>query len=394
MVVDTTLPGSPSNQMDLPMIAAVEVDWGDGNVDNTNSHVYTVSGQYTITITDPATVTGFRFANGGDKDKLIDVTSCNNLTVDNNAMFQGCSNLTWTATNAPIIAATDIGNMFSSNSSFNGNLDSWDTSSVQSFAACFSDSDSLDHYMAWDLSSATNTSFMYSESNGLLHTAGQITYTFAPAGNVNAQSMFRANSLVVDPPTLVNSSSITNYSAMYSFTAVDTFQNHDYSNATNVAGCYQQADVTGNITSFNVPLTTSLGDCFSSCDVNSLTGVVTGTALTNTSFMLPNNSNLTNLGLFDTQNVTTARAMLQNCSSLTSLPAFDWSSCDNFTNFLTGVTINTTDYDALLVEIDANGLLNGTLDGGNSTYTSAGAGGTARTSLLGKGWSIVDGGGV
>ena len=393
MIVNTSLPGSAADQMDLPMPAGVEVDWGDSNVDNTNSHVYAVPGIYTITITDPATVTGFRFNNGGDKDKLIDVTSCNNLNVDNSRIFQGCSNLVWTATNAPIITATDISFMFSSNGSFNGNLNSWDTSLVQSFAACFSDSDSLDHYMAWDFSSATNTSFMYSESNGLMHTAGQITYTFNTGLNVNAQSMFRANSLVVDPPTLLNSSSITNYSAMYSFTMVNTLQPNDYSNA-NVGGCYQQADVTGSITSFNVPSTNSLGDCFSSCDINSLTGVVTSASLTNVAFMLPNNSNLTNLGLFDTQNVTSARAMLQNCSSLTSLPAFDWSSCDNFTNFLTNVTINTADYDALLIEIDANGLSNGTLDGGNSQYTMAGAGGTARANLIGKGWSIVDGGGV
>jgi len=390
-VWDTTQPGSASDTILLPMAAGVEVDWGDGTPnDNLNTHTYSSGGIKTVTILEE--VTGFRFANGGDRQKLIDVTSCSLLNIDNSLIFQGCNNLIWTATNAPIITATAINSMFSGATVFNGNLDSWGTVLVTNMSACFNNNKALDHIMDWPVAECLNFSSMYSESNNVFYDG--MVYELKASASINCSNMFRANNVMVDPMEFTNSASITNHSGMYSFTDVDDFPTaYDFTNSGNVGGMFQQADLQGVITAFNVPLTTSLSDTFGNNNLTSLTGVTTGTALTRTDFMLSANTNLVTLGLFDTQNVTTARSMLAN-TGLTSLPAFNWSSCDNFTDFLNNVTINTTDYDLFLIEVDANGLSNGTLNGGNSQYTGAGAGGTARASLVSKGWTIVDGGAV
>ena len=71
---------------------------------------------------------------------------------------------------------------------------------------------------------------------------------------------------------------------------------------------------------------------------------------------------------------------------------WDFSSVTSVKDMFYGVTISTYNYDTYLIRLDAtapNGL---TANGGGSTYTSSGAGGSARASLIGKGWTISDGG--
>jgi hypothetical protein len=389
MVVNTTLPGSDPDQMDLPMAAGVEVDWGDGTVNNLNTHTYSSGGIYTIVIFEE--VTGFKFNNGGDKSKLIDVIRCRSLNVDDTSMFQGCNNVTWTSREIPIISTTNLTSMFNGATVFNGNLDNWPTELVTIMAACFNNNKALDHVMDWPVAECLNFSFMYSEANDVIY-AGMV-YELKSSASIDCSNMFRANNAMADPMGFTNSASITDHAGMYSFTDVDDFPTaYDFSNTTDMGGMFQQAALEGTITALNVPLVTSLSDTFGNNNLTSVTGITTGTALLNTSFMFSANPNLVTVGLFDTQNVTNAASMFNN-TDLTSLPAYDWSSCSNFTNFLNNVTINTTDYDAFLVEVDANGLSNVVINGGNSTYTAApAAGGVARAAIISRSGTIIDGG--
>jgi hypothetical protein len=61
--------------------------------------------------------------------------------------------------------------------------------------------------------------------------------------------------------------------------------------------------------------------------------------------------------------------------------------------FLYSVTIDTTQYDQLLINYANQPHQNDvTFDGGNSTYTPGGEAETARNQLIADGWVITDGG--
>lgn len=78
------------------------------------------------------------------------------------------------------------------------------------------------------------------------------------------------------------------------------------------------------------------------------------------------------------------------------LGAWDVTSLATAEEMFRGLTLSTLNYDSILVGWEAQSVLNGVdLHGGGSTYTGAGAGGTARAALIADhSWSITDGGAV
>ena len=91
---DTTQAGSASDTVVLPLLSggtySGTIDWGDGGPTSTLSyanrtHVYASSGIYTITIS--GTIEGWRFASGGDKSKITDISNWGNLTITTNQAF-------------------------------------------------------------------------------------------------------------------------------------------------------------------------------------------------------------------------------------------------------------------------------------------------------------------
>ena len=92
------------------------IDWGDGGATSSLSyanraHVYATAGTYTITISG-SDIQGFRFANGGDKLKITDISNSGNLTITTDQAFYGCANLFVSATDAPSITTTSVYRMF------------------------------------------------------------------------------------------------------------------------------------------------------------------------------------------------------------------------------------------------------------------------------------------
>ena len=84
-------------------------------------------------------------------------------------------------------------------------------------------------------------------------------------------------------------------------------------------------------------------------------------------------------------------------NSLTFDATVSYASLNSAANFLQnnigGMT--TAEYDNFLVRLDTTGLTGSyILAAGDSTYTTGGAGDTARASLVSKGWTITDDGGV
>ena len=143
--------GSATKVLLLPMSAGNTVDWGDGTINNLNTHTYASGGVKTVKIY--GQVTGFRFNDLGDKLKLTDVSDVGGLVIDTTAIFRGCANLTWAATNAPRITANNINNTFRDCALFNGDVNNWNVSGVTNLTSFFNGCTVLDQDISgWDVS--------------------------------------------------------------------------------------------------------------------------------------------------------------------------------------------------------------------------------------------------
>ena len=100
------------------------------------------------------------------------------------------------------------------------------------------------------------------------------------------------------------------------------------------------------------------------------------------------------IGSWDVAAVTDMLAMFNNCSAFDQdLSSWVVSAVTNFTNFMSGVTLSTANYDALLIGWEALDLVDSlSCHFGNSTY-SAGAAAAARAAIIADDlWTITDGG--
>lgn len=376
---DTTQAGSASDTIVLPMTAGLTVHWGDGSSDTTNTHTYASGGTYTVTI--EGAVNTFRFANSGDKAKITDVSNWGGFDISNDRIFYGCTNLDISATDYPTISGSNIKQTFNACSSLTTpNFISWDVSSVTNFYELFRGCSIFNgNVSGWDVSSAINTSSMFSQCSLFDQNLG--SWDMSSATLINA--MFGSATSFNNG----GSSSIDNWNT---------------SNVTQMWGLFSGA------TSFNQPI--------GSWDVSNVTiteyaghGVFRDATSFNQDISGWNTSSFTNMrnmfirasafdqpiGTWNTSSITNMRETFRNATTFDQdISSWDINQVSNFQNFMTGATLSTANYDALLIAWDAQGAMSysGTVNFGGSQYTSGGAAETARTSLIAKWGGIIDGG--
>jgi len=163
--VDTTQSGtSASDQFTLPLTTSTGldcvVDWGDGTSDNITSHTapevthtYPSGGTYTIAIS--GDLLGWKFDNGGDKLKMGEIQKWGALNISVDDVFYGCSNMTCTATDSPLITTTSLFRLFSGCTNFNGAIGNWDVSNVTNTRAMFANTIFNQDIGNWDVSNVT-----------------------------------------------------------------------------------------------------------------------------------------------------------------------------------------------------------------------------------------------
>ena len=155
---DTTQAGSANDTVVLPLVSDGNydffVDWGDGNRDNITvynqsevTHQYSSTGIYEIKI--HGGITGWFFINGShggntiDDDKIIEISKWGPLKFvsNDNALFNGCSNLVSTATDSLTLGASNAYNMFQGCPKLGdqGNMNSWDTSACTDMSYMFTE---------------------------------------------------------------------------------------------------------------------------------------------------------------------------------------------------------------------------------------------------------------
>ena len=168
---------SGNDQIDIPLVNGESYDftvyWGDGDSDTfTGSsltsapHTYTAgSGTYTVKII--GTFPTLRFANGGDRLKLIEVSNWGAIIWETLATsFYGCNNLVSTATDLP-----DFSQVAAFNDSFRAcwvleqDFTDLDVSSGENFTAMFFDCFIWNPYVAnWQIQNATAMGNMFDNS--------------------------------------------------------------------------------------------------------------------------------------------------------------------------------------------------------------------------------------
>jgi surface protein len=180
------------------------VTWGDidGSTTTLNSassavdltHTYSGgAGTKSISISGTG-INGLKFNDGGDKLKLLEVSSIGNLDITEIGTFWGCANLTWTATDAPTITTTNLTSTFELCSSFNSNISNWDVSNVVNMFALFENATSFNQPLnSWNVSSAVTmtslfrgaTSFNQDISSWNVSTVTGMSFMFSGATSFN-----------------------------------------------------------------------------------------------------------------------------------------------------------------------------------------------------------------
>ena len=211
---DNLSTGSSTNtQFKLPLVSSgvinFIVDWGDGTQDTITTfnqaetlHTYSSIGTYNIKIV--GTLRGWAFSNSGDRLKMLNISKWSGLTISTDNGFRGCSNMTCSATDTPIITTTDMQSYFRSCTNFNGAIGNWNVSGVSIFANMFLFATNFNQPLNWNMSSATNISAMFSTAPAFNQNIGN--------WNVSNVANFTGFMLGKTPATF----SATNLDAIYS----------------------------------------------------------------------------------------------------------------------------------------------------------------------------------
>ena len=142
------------------------VDWGDGTPATSHegdaTHSYVTAGIYTVQIS--GTFPRIYFNNSGDRAKIKEITQWGtNPWSSMERAFYGCSNLSYTATDAPVLSnVTDMSSMFDNATAFNGNISSWDVSAVTNMSSMFDRAAAFNGDLnSWNVGAVTDMSYMF-----------------------------------------------------------------------------------------------------------------------------------------------------------------------------------------------------------------------------------------
>ena len=256
---------SASNQIELPLLSGGTynfwIDWGDGSTTNVTSysqrtHTYASAGTYTVRATGAVGI--WRFNNGGDKLKILTISSWGKLILGPNA-FNGCSNVTMSGiTDVPdLTGVSSLENTFNSCYSLTtvGRINEWNVSSVNNMYQMFGGAIIFNQNLgSWNVSNVTNMGSMFQcafTAGGQFNNGGSTSIsTWNTSACTNMAEMFWNQPSFNQPIGSWNVSSVTNMS--YMFRNASSFNqpigNWNVSSVTNMRSMFREA------TAFNQPI--------------------------------------------------------------------------------------------------------------------------------------------
>ena len=219
---------SNDDQFTIPISSKVvnaTIYWGDGDTTTLASsdgsqtaitHTYSSAGTYNIYILESATkgFTKMRFNNGGDKLKMMNIANWGIIDFDISSTFYGCSNMTCTATDAPIYAADSnhLVSTFRDCTSFNGAIGNWDLTNATTLERMFGGATSFNQPLdSWDTSNLTSIKQMFSGATSF----NQSLNSWDTSSVTEGASMFEGASAFNQPLNSWDMSSVTNMQKMF-----------------------------------------------------------------------------------------------------------------------------------------------------------------------------------
>lgn len=219
---------SNDDQFSIPFSAKTlncTIYWGDGTTstfstsDGTQTsvtHTYSSAGEYNIYVLESATK-GFgkiRFNNGGDKLKMINIANWGIFDFEISNTFMGCSNMTCTATDAPVYAADNnhLVGAFRGCTNFNGAIGNWDISNCTSLERVFNNCTNFNQDLnSWNVSNVQNMKAIFDSCSSF---NGNVT-SWNVSSVTNFDSTFRNCTVFNQNIGSWNTSSVTNMSSMF-----------------------------------------------------------------------------------------------------------------------------------------------------------------------------------
>jgi surface protein len=241
---------STSTQFTLPLTTSAGLDfvinWGDGVVERITSHTapeithtYPSSGTYQIQIS--GSILGWRFANGGDRLKMLNVFQWGELNISTDQGFFGCTNLTCSATDAPIITGTSLASYFQNCSNFNGAIENWDTSNVTTMVLMFQAALSFNQPIgSWDTSNVTTMAQMFLGASSFNQDIGSWD-----TSNVRGMSNMFSNATAFNQD--IGSWDVSNVTGIGNFMSGKTAANYSAANLDSIYNGWSSRPVNPNL---------------------------------------------------------------------------------------------------------------------------------------------------
>lgn len=313
---------SADNQFTIPITSSTpyNIKTSDGQsitgATGATTLTFPSAGTYTVKITESCE--GWRFANGGDKLKLLNISNWGvfNMTIDQ--AFYGAQNMTCTAVDIPINPPTNMVSAFRDCRLFNGAIGNWDVSNINNLQATFYDCRVFNRDLnAWDVSNVTGLSetfFFASQFNGNVSSwnTSNITRLYRTFGrtafNGDLSAWNVSNVTVLDNTFTIspfNNNSVANW---------------DVSNVTDMRSTFANTPFNQDLNNWDTSSVTRMQSTFSSSGFDN-GGVALNwdvSSVSNMSFMFYNCVFNQDVSSWDVSNVTTMQGMFQDRASKTN----------------------------------------------------------------------------
>ena len=314
-------------------------------------------------------------------------------------MFRQASSFNSTLTFSDTSNVTRMNDMFRQATSFNQSLN-FDTSSVTSMSNMFRETSDFNQPLNFDTSSVTNMNSMFRQA-----TSFNQSLNFDTSNVTIINNMFAGATAFNGTLTFSDTSSITNM--VYMFQQATSFNqplNFDTSSVTTMEQMFNGASSFDQTLNFDTRAVTNIASMFYGATSFNQYLNSWNTSNVTTMFRLFKSASSFDQPLnFDTSNVTTMKEMFSNASSFDQTLNLDITSVTDMFNMFNGVTLSTTNYDAILIYWEnelQTAFPNGSgytptisISFGASQYTGGGTAAAARASLVNNfNWTIIDGG--